>query len=76
MEDKELLEKILDLTEENNGILHKMRHSMRVAQFVRAIYWIIIIGSAIGAYYYVQPYLDQLLKIYGGMNDGISSFLK
>ncbi|NQV88207.1 MAG: hypothetical protein HQ402_01445 [Parcubacteria group bacterium] len=76
MEDKELLEKILNLSEENNKMLHKMKRSMRVTQFVRIIYWIIIIGSAIGAYYYVQPYMDQLLKIYSGMNGGIGSFLK
>ena len=75
-ENKKVLEKILSLSEENNKILHGMRRSMRRANFLHIVYWIIIIAISLGAYYYVQPYLDQLLKIYGGVNGGIGSFLK
>jgi TRAP-type C4-dicarboxylate transport system permease small subunit len=38
------------------------------------IYWIFIIGSAIGAYYIIQPYIDQLESVYSGAGDVIKNF--
>jgi len=63
-EEKAQLKEVLGLSEENNKILRKMRNSMRWSQFFRFIYWIIIIGTAIGAFYYLQPYLDKIVKAY------------
>ena len=72
-EEKELLEKSVKLAEENNSILRSMRRSMIVGRVLSAIYWVLIIGSAIGAYYYIQPYLDQLIGIYGGAKSNLDS---
>jgi Trk-type K+ transport system membrane component len=63
-ESQKLLEETLALTQENNQMLHKMRRSQFWANVTRYIYWIFIIGSAVGAYYYIQPYLDPLIKAY------------
>jgi len=72
-EEKELLNKTASLAEDNNKILHSIRRSMRLASFVRVVYWIIIIGSAVGAYYFIQPYIDQLVGVYGGTKSSIDN---
>lgn len=78
-EEKELLKKSVDLAEENNEILRSMRRSMRFARVFKIVYWTILIGTAIGAFYFMQPYIDQLVGVYGGAKsnlDGFSSFFK
>ncbi len=64
MEDKELRE-LLELTRENNHILRGIQRSARVNKFLKIVYWLLIIGSLLGTYYYIQPYLNLLFKVYG-----------
>ena len=73
-EERELLNKSVALAEENNKILHSMKRSQRWTSIARAIYWILIIGSALGAYYFIQPYIDQLIGIYSGAGDMLNNF--
>ena len=63
-EEKELLRRSVAIGEDNNDILRGMQRSMRFSRFMSILYWIIIIGSAVGAYYFVQPYWDEGMKIY------------
>ncbi len=65
--DPDLRKKILelyDLTKENNKMLHSLRRAQRWASIMRVIYWILILGISVGAYYYIQPHLDQILGLY------------
>jgi len=73
-EEKVLLERTLKLSEENNQILRAIQRSMRLARIMSIVYWVFIIGSAIGAYYLIQPYLEQLMGIYSGTKDSIGGF--
>ena len=68
-EEKELFKRSIALSEENNQILRSIQRSMRLARFMSLIYWIFIIGSAVGAYYLIQPYLNQLTSMYSGAGD-------
>lgn len=63
MEEKELRE-MLELTRENNKILQGIQRSNRVGRLFRIVYWMFIIGSFVGTYYYLQPYIDQMLQLY------------
>ena len=65
--EKALLEEVVELSRENNKMLKKMHRSMRVSKIFRVIYWIIIIGSMLGLYYYLQPFLDNLKEAYNGI---------
>ncbi len=65
-EEKELLKKTIALEEENNDILRSIQRSMRIARFMSILYWVFIIGSVFGLYYFIQPYIEQLMSIYGG----------
>ena len=62
--DRKLIERIVELTEENNKILRQMRRANRFSYFFTFIKWLIIIGSAVGAYYYLEPYLTPLMEFY------------
>ena len=73
-ESKKLLEESLALAKDNNSMLHSMRRSMRMQRAMTAIYWLFIIGSAVGAYYFIQPYLDQVIGLYGGASDVLKQF--
>ena len=73
-EEKDLLKKILALGEENNDILRSMKRSIRIGHAMSFVYWIFIIGSAIGAYYLIQPYIDQIQGAYGGAKNTFGDF--
>jgi len=75
-DEKEALEKILALTEENNKILRKMRRSVLWGRIFHFIYWAVIIGLSIGAYVYIQPYLDSMLQFIGAGKEGMENMGK
>jgi len=72
-EEKELLKRCLELAEENNSMLHSMRRSMRLARVMSIIYWVVIIGTALGALYLVQPYIDTIMSVYGGAKEQLNT---
>ena len=75
-EERELLEQSVSLAKDNNKMLHSMRRSMRVSSIMNIIYWLFIIGSLAGAYYFIQPYLGQLMKVYDGAKSNLNDFNK
>lgn len=72
-EERELLNKSALLAEENNKILRSIRRSMRMASIARAVYWVLIIGVSVGAFYFIQPYIDQLKDVYSGAGDALNN---
>ena len=62
--ERQLLQETHELAQENNKILKGIRRSNRWASFFRTLYWVLVIGISVGAFYYVQPYVDNLLKAY------------
>jgi len=72
-EERELLTQSIKLAEENNKILRGMRRSARFATVLRVIYWLLILGAAFGTYYFVEPYLNAVIKSYTSMQKNIES---
>lgn len=70
---KQLLEENLKISKENNVLLLKVRSVQKWAQITRILYWVIIILVSIGAFYFIQPYLGNLLNIYTGGVSGINN---
>ena len=68
---EETLDELLKLTKENNEILRGMRSSQRWTNFFNYIYYALIIGSFLGAYYYLQPFVDQAMQSLQGVASGI-----
>lgn len=50
-------------------LVRKMRRVQKNSQIFRIFYWSIIILATFGAFYYVEPYLSQLLETYTGIQD-------
>ena len=73
-EEKELLKRSIVLAEENNQILRALHKSMRIGRVIKIIYWTIIIGSAVGAFYIFQPYFEQVINIYGKASGILNGF--
>ena len=70
---KKLLEENIKLSKENNELLLKIRNIQRWGQITSIFYWFIIIGVTIGAFYYIKPYLGNLLNVYTGGVSGINN---
>ena len=64
-----MLERTLELAEENNRMLRKMERAARWSLVIRIVYWTVVIGAAIGLFYYIQPYIEGLMAVYTGVND-------
>jgi len=48
-------------------MLRKMRRAALWTRAWHLLYWLIIVGISVGAYFYVQPYVEKLQSIYGGI---------
>jgi hypothetical protein len=62
--DKIILKEIQQMTEENNKILKKMNRKAFWASISSLMYWVVIIGASLGAYYYLEPYVDKFKETY------------
>ena len=63
-EDKEMLRKTLELSQKNYNMISSIKRSIFWTKVFSVIYWIFIVVVAVGAYYYLQPYIDKLLSVY------------
>jgi hypothetical protein len=57
-EEKALLDSTYTLVKENNDILRAMQRRGRISLALRIFYWVLIIGISLGAFYFIQPYID------------------
>ena len=73
-DEKEMLEETLELSQDNNKMLHTIRRELFWSKVMNIIYWIIIIGVSVGVFYYIQPYLDNLLDTYESVKGQIQNF--
>ena len=74
-EEKILLNKTFEIAEENNKMLRSLTRSMKIARIMSAVYWIFIIGSAVGAFYLIQPYVESLTATYNNASNSLNSIL-
>ncbi len=73
-EEKALLKKTLELAQENNKMLHSIRRQMIWGRVFRIAYWVLIIGAAIGIYYYIDPYINEAINVYGNIKGDLRNF--
>jgi len=66
-ESKQLLQNTLALTEENNKLLHKIRGFQRRGTVWQVLKYLLIIGIALGAFYYMDPYLNKIVNLYNSV---------
>jgi hypothetical protein len=62
-EERSLLQRTYALVEENNVILRGIRRANRWGVAIKIFYWLVIIGVTLGAFYFVQPYIETTLNL-------------
>lgn len=73
---KEELHEMLEMTRENNQILHIMRRNARIGTILKVLYLGFIVATFYGAYVFAEPYLKQLsegLKAAQGVQSNVSA---
>lgn len=59
-EERSLLERTHEIVEENNKMLRSIKRSGRISMILRILYWAVIVGVSVGAFYFIQPYIDYI----------------
>lgn len=70
---KVLLEENLRVNKANNDILVKMERAQRWGRIFKVVYWSVILATVFGVYYYLQPFIEQLLGTYSDLLSGVDS---
>ena len=76
------LEKLTRIVEEDHKMLKGVYTRMRIGSAFRIVYWGLILLAALGAYVYIQPYIDSFKEAYESVNQfrtsvtGDSGFLE
>jgi hypothetical protein len=76
MEHKEierLLLENLKLSRENREYIIKIDRRQRITRALNTFYWVVIIGLAVGGYYYAFPYLQEFQETFSQTWDTVSS---
>lgn len=61
---KSNLEETREIVERNNEMLQSIERSMFWRRIFSIFYWAIIIGIAVGLFYFLEPYVDRVLDAY------------
>ena len=68
---KKLLYETHELAEENNKMLRKVRGVQKRQAFLSFLHWFLIIGVAIGAFYFLQPYISKVRAFFGDVSSAV-----
>ena len=72
-EERELLESTYKLVHDTNDKVTRLYRSYRLGRAVKVVYWAAIIALSVGAYWLIQPYVNQLKEVYGGLGDTVNN---
>lgn len=63
-ESKKLLEDTFQLAQENNQMLRKIRKVQKWGTFWSGFKVLLIVGIALGSFYFLEPYVNNIVNIY------------
>ena len=72
-ETKSLLEESLAIGKDNRRMLKKLLSYRRLEAIYSVLKWVVVLGIGLWTYYYLQPYLDQVLAAYNQLNGVIQN---
>lgn len=73
---KKEISELKALVVENTVLLTKINHRSRLSTIGSVVKWTFIIGASIGAFYFVQPFIDILSNVYSNVGGGSTSTIK
>ena len=75
--DPEMQQKVIELleiTKENNQMLHSMRRIQRWSTAFKLLYWVILVGIAAGAFIVFKPYVAQIQDFGASLQKSANNF--
>jgi hypothetical protein len=69
--ERALLEEAVELGHENQKLIRKLVRAQRWGHFLTIVKLILIVTLAGGLYYYLQPFIDNLLEAYQSVAESI-----
>lgn len=67
---RELVKRQTQLNADTNKVVHSMRRSQRIHSFFAIVWWLLVMGVSVYTYFnYVQPYVEQVVELYGSAQD-------
>lgn len=68
---RDLVQKNLALSQETNKMVRSLHRSSRWNTFFKMIWWAVVLTAGGATYlFYIQPYMVQLEKVYGQVQEG------
>jgi predicted MFS family arabinose efflux permease len=67
-EPEKLLEETYQLAKENNKMLRRVRGVQKRQALWSVLKIVVVIGLALGAFYYLEPYLNKILGLYNSIS--------
>ena len=62
---RDMMKKTLALTMDTNRMVHKMRRAAMWGRIMQLVWWGVVIAvSGAAYYYYLEPYVNDLVKLY------------
>lgn len=66
-EERQMLREALELSRKNNEVLNKLYRATLWGRAIKIVYWLLLIGVTVGSFYFLQPYFETLMDVYGGV---------
>jgi hypothetical protein len=70
-ENNALIQKNIELTQQNQKKINKIHSHIRRTMIGKIIYWIIIIGVTVGAVYLSKPYINNAIEQYDSIKKNV-----
>ena len=70
---EEKLEETREIVERNNETINQAYNMLWRGRMFQVVYYILIVGIAIGAFYFLEPYIDNAVEVYGQLQERINS---
>lgn len=64
---KSNLEETREIVERNNELLKNIESTLFWRRVFSILYWVVIIGFAVGVFYFLEPYVDRVMDAYGNL---------
>ena len=72
-DERKMLQEVLEISQENQKMVKRLYKSWWWGRIGSIVYWVVIIGFAFGAYYFIQPYFNVLTSVYGGLQQQVDT---
>ncbi|MDD5318667.1 MAG: hypothetical protein PHF79_02510 [Candidatus Pacebacteria bacterium] len=61
---KQLIEETLRIGKENQRVLKHLESTFRIYRYLTVLRWLFVVAIAVGAFYFLQPFMQEIAKIY------------